>query len=197
MRLERPRVPPAEPEEWDDDTRRLLTGFAEHNDGVVMNVLSTLAHHPKLLKRWTVFGNHVMGASTLPARERELAILRTGLLARSAYEWAQHVAIARRAGCSDQEIARVVDGPDADGWSDDDRALLRATDELMADQFIGDATWDALAQRWSLQQCLDLVFTVGQYCLVSMALNTLGVQIEAGVERFPAELFEGELFDGP
>jgi alkylhydroperoxidase family enzyme len=187
-------VLPTTPADWDDDTRRLLDGLAAHNGGVVMNVLATVAHHPKLLKRWTVFGNHVMGASTLPARERELAILRTGLLARSDYEWAQHVSIARRSGCTDDEIVRVIVGPDAPEWSADDRAVLRATDELVGDQFISNGTWDALSERWSVQQCLDLVFTVGQYLLVSMALNTLGVQIEEGVERFPASLFAGGHF---
>ena len=32
---------------------------------------------------------------------------------------------------------------------------------------------------------MDLIFTVGQYHLVSMALNTLGVQLEPGAARFP------------
>ncbi len=188
-RLERARVEPVAPGDCDDETRELLERFAAYNDGVVMNVLSTLAHHPKLLKRWTVFGNHVMGGSTLPPRERELAILRTGVLARSEYEWLQHVAIARRVGCTDEEIARVFEGPNAHGWSADDRAVLMAADELMADQFISDDTWEALSQRWSVQQCIDLVFTVGQYCLVSMALNTLGVQLDEGIEPFPIDPF--------
>ena len=90
----------------------------------------------------------------------------------------------------------MIVGPDAAEWSDDDRALLRATDELMTDQFVSDATWNALAGRWTVQQCMDLVFTVGQYCLVSMALNSFGVQIDEGVELFPAALFESGRFDG-
>jgi hypothetical protein len=32
---------------------------------------------------------------------------------------------------------------------------------------------------------MDLVFTVGQYNLVSMALNTLGVQAESDLPDFP------------
>lgn len=188
-RLREPRIAPTTPADWDDDTRALLEKMASFNHGVVMNVLSTVAHHPTLLRRWTVFGNHVMAGSTLPPRERELAILRTGLLARSEYEWLQHVAIARAAGCSDAEIERVIEGPEAAGWSDDDRAILLATDELMTDHFVSDATWRMLTDRWSLQQCMDLVFSVGQYCLVSMALNSFGVQIDEGVERFTTDPF--------
>jgi hypothetical protein len=34
---------------------------------------------------------------------------------------------------------------------------------------------------------MDLVFTAGQYKLVSMALNSLGVQLEDGFEGLPDE----------
>ena len=76
-------------------------------------------------------------------------------------------------------------GGDAEGWSDADRTLLRATDELCNDAFISDATWAALRSSWSEQQVVDLIFTVGQYNLVSMALNSLGVQLDDGVPGFP------------
>jgi alkylhydroperoxidase family enzyme len=154
-------------------------------DGPVLNIFRTLAHHPKLLKRWLVFGNHVMMKSTLAPREREILILRVGWLCRAEYEWGQHVVIARAAGLSDEEIERIADGPDAPGWGDLDRALLRAADALHADAFVGDATCKALAEHLDTQQLMDVVFTVGQYNLVSMALNTLGVQLDEGVPRFP------------
>src|SRR5690606_1863441 len=106
----------------------------------------------------------------------ELVILRVGFLCRAGYEWGQHVVIARQAGVSDAEIERVADGPEAPGWSDADRALLRAVDELRAHAVLTDATWQALAEHFTTQQVLDLIFAVGQYQLVSMALNSLGVQ---------------------
>jgi alkylhydroperoxidase family enzyme len=137
------------------------------------------------MKRWLVFGNHVLGKSTLPARERELVILRVGWLCRAGYEWGQHVLIGRTAGLSDEEIERIALGPEEDGWSAGDRWLLRATDELHGDAFISDATWQALAETFSVQQLMDLIFTVGQYNLVSMALNSLGVQPEEGLPRLP------------
>ena len=62
--------------------------------------------------------------------------------------------------------------------------MLDATDELHSDSFVSDATWARLA-NFSDQQRLDFVFTVGQYNLVSMALNTLGVQPEPGLPALP------------
>jgi alkylhydroperoxidase family enzyme len=153
--------------------------------GPVLNIFRTLANHPALMKRWLVFGNHVLAKSTLPAREREIAILRIGWLCRAGYEWGQHVGIGKAAGLTDEEIARIAEGPDTPGWSSEDRALLRATDELHEDAFVSDATWAELSKNWNTQQLMDLVFTVGQYNLVSMALNTLGVQPEPGLPKLP------------
>lgn len=193
MRLHHARVEPTVAADWDDDSRPLLLAI-ERNSGRVLNIFRTLARHPKLLKRWTVFANHVLYGSTLAPRERELIILRTGIRCGSGYEWAQHVEIARRVGVTDAEIQRLVEGPAAAGWSTDDAALLQATDELVDDKFIGESTWAALGARWGERELIDIVFTVGQYTLVSMALNTFGVQIEAGTEQFPPELFVDGLF---
>ena len=98
--------------------------------------------------------------------------------------WGQHVIFGKEAGLSDEEIARIKEGPDAKGWAPFDAALLRAADELHADAFISDATWAALSERYSTHQLMDVVFAVGQYNLVSMALNTFGVQLDKGVKGF-------------
>ena len=180
MRLEKPRVEPLGDDQPDPDTRERF------GSGPILNIFRTLAHHPKLMKRWLVFGNHILAKSSLPPRERELLILRIGWLCRCGYEWGQHVVIARNSGLSDEEIERITTGPDADGWSDLERLLLRATDELHADAFISDATWSGLSAHLSTEQPIDLVFTVRQYNLVSMALNSLGVQPESDdVPRLP------------
>ncbi|MEQ1702337.1 MAG: carboxymuconolactone decarboxylase family protein [Ilumatobacteraceae bacterium] len=192
MRIRQPRILPTTPADWTDDSRPVMT--ANSRSGPPLNVFATIARHPKLLKRWVVFANHVLNGSTLPARERELVILRTGYLCRSGYEWAQHVAIGRAVGLTDAEVERLTVGSSADGWSATDAALLRATEQLVADHFVDDATWATLATTWNEQQLMDLVFAVGQYTLVSMALNSFGVQLEDTTERFPADQFVDGLF---
>ena len=93
------------------------------------------------MKRWLVFGNHVLARSTLAPRERELVILRIGWLCRSGYEWGQHVRIALGSGLSQAEIDRIPLGPDAPGWSELDR---------------GAAARDRRAARRRLHRELDL-----------------------------------------
>ena len=153
-------------------------------DGEPLNIFKTLANHSGLMKRWMVFANHILGKSTLPVRERELIILRIGYLCKSGYEWGQHVLIARRAKMSDDEIRRIKEGADAKGWSEADRLLLKATDELHADAHVSDSTWQGLAKHFNTQQLMDIVFTIGQYNLVSMALNSFGVQPDPGLPGF-------------
>ncbi len=182
MFLRQPRIEPLAEEQWDDETRDLLG--RSRVEGRVLNIFRTLAVHPKLLKRWLVFGNHVLFKSTLPPRERELLILRIGWLCRAEYEWGQHAIIGKQAGLTDEEIGRIKEGPDAAGWNEFDRTLLRAVDELHEHAFISDATWQALSERYDAQQLIDLIFTVGQYNLVSMALNSLGVQLDEGIAGF-------------
>jgi 4-carboxymuconolactone decarboxylase len=183
MRLTKARVEPLPETEWTPEIREILPRGV--GNGKVLAIFTTLARHPKLLKRWLVFGNHVLFKSTLGARERELAILRIGWLCRSEYEWGQHTVIGRAVGLEDDAIKRVIAGPDAAGWTPLETAVLRAVDELHADSMISDATWAALSQHYGVEQLLDLVFAVGQYTLVSMALNTLGVQLDDGIEGFP------------
>ena len=145
------------------------------------NIFRTLAHHPGLARRWLVFANHILGKSTLPERERELVILRIGHLCRAGYEVAQHEQISRFLGMSETDLAMARQGPDTPGLGDLDRLLLQATDELHDDAHVSDATWNALSEHLDTKQLMDLVFTVGQYNLVSMALNTFGVQIDEGL----------------
>ena len=179
VRLKTPRLAPLEAERIDPEIRERFGGRP------MDNIFRTLAHHPKLFKRWLVLGNHILVKSSFPARERELAILRIGWLCQAEYEWGQHVLIGKQAGLLDEEIARIPSGPDADGWSDRDRVILSAVDELHADAFIGEPTWQALAAYFETEQLLDLIFTVGQYNLVSMVLNTLGVQLDERLPGFP------------
>lgn len=182
MKLDAPRLAPIPQADWSDEVQKTLRPNVEQ--GSVFNIFKTLAHHPDLLRRWLVFGNHVLFKSTLPPRERELVILRIGWMCEAEYEWAQHVKIGKDAGLTDAEIERIKAGPNARGWNEPDTLLLQATDELRRDAFISDATWKGLSAHFDTKQLMDVVFAVGQYNLVSMALNTLGVQLDDGLEGF-------------
>jgi 4-carboxymuconolactone decarboxylase len=140
-----------------------------------------VAQDPDAAKAFLAWGGYILSKRNgLAAREREIVILRTGFLCKSGYEWTQHVRIGLDSGLSEAEIVAIKVGPSDPSWNDLDRLLIQASDELFHEKFIATKTWDALAEHLSQKQLMDLVFTVGQYTLVSMFLNSFGVQLDSG-----------------
>jgi alkylhydroperoxidase family enzyme len=155
-----------------------------------LNLLGTFAYHPQLTRAYNTFNGHVLFGTTLTPRQRELLVLRVGVLREAEYEHAQHVILGLDAGLTIEEIDRVAAGPDADGWSVLDRAMLAAVDELVADACIGSDTWAVLSAEFDTQQLMDLVFTVGAYEIMAMAMRTFGVQIDDDLRNWKPPIVE-------
>jgi alkylhydroperoxidase family enzyme len=181
-RPDKPRIPPLAAGEQSEDQRGLVGGVAANVPA--SNIFATLVRHPGLFRHWLPFGGKLL-AGKLPARQRELLILRTAWNCRSDYEWGQHVLIARAAGLEDTEIDRVAHGPDHEGWSPLDRTLLRAADELHRGSCISDETWSELAGGYDERQLIEVPMLVGHYHMVAYSLNSLGVQREEGIVGLP------------
>jgi 4-carboxymuconolactone decarboxylase len=155
-----------------------------------LNIYKTLAHDPELYDRWSPLGQYLLNGSTLPPREREMVMLRMGWLCQAEYEWSAHARIAKGdPGLTAADIHHIAEGPRAKGWSDFERTLLTMVDELRYDTMISDKTWKALHAKYSDQQIMEAMYTASQYQLVSMALNSLGVQVDSGnEERLPKDV---------
>lgn len=177
-----PRIPPLPESEWDDKTRELLAVVGVPG-AAASNIFTTLVRHPRLYERFLAYGG-VLLTGALPARERELMILRTAFRCHTEYEWGQHVRIAAEGGISADEIARIQVGPDAPGWEAFDAVVLRAVDELHVGQRVSDPTWTALAARFDEHQLIEVPMLVGSYHMVAFLLNSLGVELEPGIAGF-------------
>jgi 4-carboxymuconolactone decarboxylase len=138
--------------------------------------------HPGMFKGQMVMGIELAAKGTIPARERELAILRVALLARAPFEWCEHVDIGKAFGVTSEEIERVIEGSSAPGWSAHEAALLRAVEELIGDHCMSDATWETLAKTYTEQQMLEMPMLVGAYLMTAMQQNSLKIQPKGGFE---------------
>jgi 4-carboxymuconolactone decarboxylase len=184
MRTNEPRLTPLADSDLNDTQEAMIAPF--RGGGRDYNIFRTFVRHPAALKAFLGWGGYILSEhNSLDARLREIAILRTGYRCRAGYEFARHVPIGKRAGLSDQEIDALKQDADAGEWTDAERAVIRAADELVADQFVSDATWAALTGALSEHQAMDFVFTVGQYTMVSMFLNSAGVQLDSDVTLDP------------
>jgi 4-carboxymuconolactone decarboxylase len=170
------RVAPLPADQWDDAVDNALSGLMpaeRRNPEATGNLVATLVRHPKLTRAFLRFNFHLLYGSTLPARLRELAVLRVAHLTKCEYEWLHHVNMGRDAGLTDDVIAGIERGEVSD---DLDRAVLEAVDELHRDSVVSDSTWAALSTHLEEHQLMDLIFTIGCYGSLAMAINTFGVE---------------------
>lgn len=189
------RIPPLGVRRWPPQMREVMAALRPPNQrheisGSIpdrpkaLNVLGTIANHIDLMRAWNHFNGHVLYATTLTERQRELLILRIAAVRGSEYEWIQHSVLAGDLGIAPEEVARVADGPAADGWSPLERALLAAVDELLATARITGPTWTVLAGELDHKQLLDVIFTVGAYDTITMVLLSCGVPVDDDLARW-------------
>jgi 4-carboxymuconolactone decarboxylase len=187
------RIPNLPREEWTEAARDVFGFWGEpgaRENGSRTNLQMVLAQHPSLAMAYNGFGKHLLIESTLAVRPRELVVLRTSWHLKAPYEWHYHVGYALTAGLTMAEIAAIRDGPAAAEWNgkDADRAVLQAVDELYRDSRLSDATYAALTEHFDKHQVMDLVFTIGNYVMLSWAIAAFGVPLEDGVDQIGFDL---------
>lgn len=161
----------------------MLIADARAATGGATNVFLTMAHHPGLLRRYMPFAGKLLNGGKLPARDRELLILRSAHHTDSEYEWVQHERIGASAGLTKSELVAIQAGPDDESWSEHDARLLRACDELLTEYRLRDATWDELAAHYDRAQLIEIILLPGQYAMLAALLNTVGVEVEPSLRR--------------
>lgn len=145
----------------------------------IPDYMRTVMKHPEIFARQMEMGTAIF-TGRIPAREREIAILRIGWLCRAPYEWGQHVDIAKRMGVTPDEVERVTRGSADPAWTAHDRAILRGVEELIGDHAIADDTWEALAQTWDEAQLIEFPMMVGQYVATAYLQNSLRIMLADG-----------------
>ena len=182
------RIEPLAPNEFPKEMRAAIAALRPpnprhpkpptENRPKALNVLGTMAHHPELAHAYFTLNGHVLMATTLSERQRELLIMRVAAVRKCGYEWAQHLFMARDVGLTDEEIGRIGYGPESPFWDDLDAALMGAVDELIMDGTLSAPTWQTLSAALDTRQILDLIFTVGTYDLLARLFNALQMEID-------------------
>ena len=76
-------------------------------DAVIPEIYFYMLRYPELWDRIAAMSVQLQGSGLLPARDRELVILRVGWLCQAPFEFGEHVRVAKRLGISSDEIDRV------------------------------------------------------------------------------------------
>jgi alkylhydroperoxidase family enzyme len=186
IRRSPPRLPRLPPEERTARQQELLDQMSMVVvDGVRKPredkaALEILIRHAELYKAHIEVAQQYLSDCEMDIRDRELAILRIGWLSQAPFEWGSHVKIAKRNGITSEEIARVIEGSAAAGWSKRDRAIVRAMEELHLDSMIVDDTWADLQEFYNDKKLIELVILAGQYKTVAYYQNSLRLPLPEG-----------------
>jgi alkylhydroperoxidase family enzyme len=183
LRPSSPRIQPVT--DVSDEVAAILGGGINSPAGTPLNIFGTIAHHPRLLKRFMNFAGLFLNKGLLPAREREIVILRVGWNCQSVYEFGQHTIIGERVGLTMEEITAVTRDISEHNWNARDIALLEMSDDLCADNYVSQQTWEKLRRDWKEDELIELVMVAGTYRLVSGFLNTMGVELDAQTPGWP------------
>ena len=179
-------------QQWDESLDHVI---ADMNDRP-LNVHGLLANHPDLLNAWWDFRNYVVNGGALRQRDCELLVLRVAVHMECWYEWASHVVRGAAAGLTLDEIKRVADGPQADGWHVRDMALLQCIDDLFGHREITASTQEALNLHFTPRQILDIVAIYGMYVTLGCMLNSWPTSLDESVNsRLPDDFSQGD-FEG-
>ncbi|MGI1680241.1 MAG: carboxymuconolactone decarboxylase family protein [Cellvibrionaceae bacterium] len=183
-RLSSPRIAPLKNDELSEEQKKMLAPQVRE-DGSVLNLYATLINHPVLYGPRYTFGSYLLRETSLPPATRELLIMRTAWLINSEYEWAHHVSFAKEAGLNDKQIENITIGSESPVWNEEQKAVIKAADELRQEAFITDETWATLLKYYDTKQMVEILFTVGGYTMTGLAINSFGVQVEDGYPSFP------------
>ena len=185
-----PRLPQLEPDQFTDEARDMFARWktGPFKDAETNPPLKTLAHHPVLADLFSQLNLHLLLNSSLPVRQRQIAIMRTAWVCGARYMWSSHLRTSQSFGLEPELFKPLQVGADDPYFSDFERIIIRATEELVEDRLISDASWAALMVEWTNQQMLDFMFTVGAYVMVAGVMRSTGVQRQADLIEL-AELY--------
>ncbi len=130
----------------------------------------------------------LLNKNTFSTRLRELAIMRIGWVTDSDYEWTQHWRWATTAGIPPEDILAVRDWKNSDRLTAADRAVLQATDDVLADGKISDASWVECKKHVPTEaEQVEMVVCIANWTMFSIILRSLEIPIEDGVMAWPPD----------
>jgi 4-carboxymuconolactone decarboxylase len=179
---DRPRIEPLDESALSPEAfqlaKEIRAALKIPEDGRMTESFLMMLHHPELFRVQMAMGITLAGGA-IPARERELAVLRNAWICGAPYEWGEHVNIGReRCGLTREEVERCTQDSTAEGWTDHERAVLKAVEELHDDYTVSDETWAELAKTWDAKQLSEFPMLIGSYTMTAMQQNSLRYRME-------------------
>jgi AhpD family alkylhydroperoxidase len=143
------------------------------------SLFNVLGQHKLLFLTFLPYSGVLLGGfSKLNGKDSETVILRVAHLRDCEYELQQHRRLARSRGVKADLQAKIFEGPDAEGLTDRQRALITATDEFVITRGVSSETWSVLAGHLSKPQLIEFCMLTAQYDGLAATITTLGIPLD-------------------
>jgi AhpD family alkylhydroperoxidase len=110
---------------------------------------------------------------------REVVILRVSQQCECQYAWAQHVAIARRAGVEEAHIAALEQGEAPQSLFDQRAcAAFALADDILKNCRASDRAFTVVLNLFSPREIVELLLLIGYFRMISGVMTTLDVDVE-------------------
>lgn len=168
---------PLVPEDAEDARLKKTFGEIRGHFGIdrVPELYRTLANAPEMLRAWTRFAWPLRTHPESPRGLRELVIMRVAQLTDTEVEWQGHWPLAVQHGITAEKLAALGRWQASDAFSEEERIVLRFTDEITSELEVSDATFEQVARRFPPGEVVELTLTASFYSCVSRVLRTLAI----------------------
>lgn len=156
---------------------------------VKLNIFRMMAHAETNFRPLLRLGTSILADQQLPAKLRELAILRVARLSHAEYEWVQHVPIAKAVGASEAQVdALARDDVQAACFDPVEALVLRFTTEVVQNVGASEGTFADMQRHFSAREIVELVLAIGFYMTVARLMETTKIDLDppAGTRVFEA-----------
>jgi 4-carboxymuconolactone decarboxylase len=164
--------------------REVLDRYPSHIRG--RRIFGILSHASDAFAPMIAYGRALATSSELPARLREIAVLRVSYLSPgSRYIWVEHLTIAQAVGVS-ASVCEAIETNALDDLDPDDQLVIRFTDEIVRDATASDSTWAAISKRFTPREILELMLSIGHFMTFARIHATIHIELESNQQDAPA-----------
>jgi 4-carboxymuconolactone decarboxylase len=170
------RIAELDPAAMTSAQAEVYTEIASGPRGGVRGPLAVWLHRPALANCAQALGRYCRYDTCLPARLSELAIVVTGALWKSAYEWEAHAPLASNAGIAQPILDAIRHGRQPVFDKRDEKIVHDFIKQLHEQRQVSDASYAEAVEVLGQDAVVDLIGLAGYYTLISMTINVFGVE---------------------
>ncbi|HIG42969.1 MAG: hypothetical protein ABGY96_30255 [bacterium] len=126
-------------------------------------------------------GAAIRFGSSVPENIKEVAICTVGAHFKSKFEFSAHKRLGMQAGLNETQLNQLRDG-ESPTFEGDEMISYRIASEMLETHGITDQTYKAGVDAFTETCMIELVTTIGYYCLISLTLNSFQIPLEDGME---------------